>query len=314
LNSEMAEEGGPLVEFEDLAVSYGLVQALGGVSGSFRSGPTGLLGPNGAGKTTLLKTLLGFLTPDGGRMSAFGLDPTREPLEVRRRLGYMPEQDCHLPGMTAAGYVAFAAELSGLPRDEAISRAHEVLYYVGLGEARYRNVETYSTGMKQRAKLAQALVHDPDLLLLDEPTNGLDPQGREEMLTLIRDVATRRGMSLILCSHLLKDVERVCENVVVLSQGHVARAGTIRELTGARRQVFDVRFKGDASAVLTDLKDQGGDWHEGEDGVRIFLRDGQGPETIFRLAKEAGVQVRHLRPGAETLEDVFLRALGHEQG
>ena len=308
----MAEEKEPVVQFQDLSVSYGLVQALAGVSGEFPAGPTGLLGPNGAGKTTLLKTLLGFLNPDGGRMSAFGLDPTREPLEVRRRLGYMPEQDCHLPGMSASAYVAFAGELSGLPRSEAISRAHEVLYYVGLGEARYRNVETYSTGMKQRAKLAQALVHDPDLLLLDEPTNGLDPKGREEMLALIHDIATRRQMSLILCSHLLRDVERVCENVIVLNQGQVARAGTIRELTGPRRQTYDVRFKGDATSVLTDLKDLGGDWREGEDGVRLFLPDGKGPETIFRLAKECGVQVRHLRPGAETLEDVFLAALGHE--
>jgi ABC-2 type transport system ATP-binding protein len=301
-----------LVEFQDLAVSYGLVQALAGVTGTVRPGPTGLLGPNGAGKTTLLKTLLGFLDPDRGRLSAFGLDPRTEPLEVRRRLGYMPEQDCHVPGMTAAAFVAFAGELSGLPRDEAISRAHEVLYYVGLGEARYRNVETYSTGMKQRVKLAQALVHDPGLLLLDEPTNGLDPQGREEMLTLIRDIATRRGMSLILCSHLLRDVERVCDNVIVFNQGKVAASGTIRELTGPRRQAFDVRLKGDRTALLTDLKDLGGDWREGEDALRLFLPDGHGPETIFRLARESGVQVRHLRPGAETLEDVFLRALGHE--
>jgi ABC-2 type transport system ATP-binding protein len=224
----------------------------------------------------------------------------------------MPEQDCHITGMPASAFVAFAGELSGLPRDEAISRAHEVLYHVGLGEARYRNVETYSTGMKQRVKLAQALVHDPDLLLLDEPTNGLDPQGREEMLALIHDIATRRGMSLILCSHLLRDVERVCTNVIVFNQGQVARAGTIRELTGTRRQVFDVRFKGDASAVLTDLKDLGAEWREGEDGVRLYLPEGHGPETVFRLAKDGRVQVRHLRPGAETLEDVFLRALGHE--
>ena len=302
----------PLVEFDDLAVSYGQVQALAGVKGAFLPGPTGLLGPNGAGKTTLLKTLLGFLTPDRGRMTAFGKDPTKEPLEVRRRLGYLPEQDCHIPGMTAAAFVAFAGELSGLPRDEAISRAHEVLYYVGLGEARYRNVETYSTGMKQRVKLAQALVHDPELLLLDEPTNGLDPQGREEMLALIRDIATRRGMSLILCSHLLHDVERVCDQVIVLNQGQIARQGQVRELTGARKQVFDVRFKGDAQAVLTDLKDMGADWREGDDGVRLFLPEGQGPDTVFRVAKQCGVQVRYLRPGAETLEDVFLRALGHE--
>jgi ABC-2 type transport system ATP-binding protein len=308
----VGDNGEPLVSFQDLAVSYGLVQALSGVSGAFRPGPTGLLGPNGAGKTTFLKTLLGFLRPDRGSLSAFGLDPAKEPLEVRRRLGYMPEQDCHIGGMTAAEFVAFAGELSGLPRDEAISRAHEVLYYVGLAEARYRKVETYSTGMKQRAKLAQALVHDPDLLLLDEPTNGLDPQGREEMLALIRDIATRRGMSLILCSHLLRDVERVCENVIVFNQGKVAKAGTIRELTGARLHVFDVRFKGDAAAVLTDLKDLGAEWREGEDGVRLFLPEGHGPETVFRLAKECGVQVRQIRPGAETLEDVFLRALGHE--
>jgi ABC-2 type transport system ATP-binding protein len=308
----MAEDRAPLVTFEDLAVSYGLVQALAGVRGAFYPGPTGLLGPNGAGKTTLLKTLLGFLDPDAGRMTAFGKDPTKQPLEVRRRLGYMPEQDCHIPGMSAAAFVAFAGELSGLPRDEAISRAHEVLYYVGLGEARYRNLETYSTGMKQRVKLAQALVHDPDLLLLDEPTNGLDPQGREEMLVLIRDIATRRGMSLILCSHLLHDVERVCDQVIVLNQGQIARQGSIRELTGARRQVFDVRFKGDGAAVLTDLKDLGADWREADDSVRVFLPEGLGPETVFRVAKECGVQVRHLRPGAETLEDVFLRALGHE--
>jgi ABC-2 type transport system ATP-binding protein len=306
----MTEVAAPLVEFSDLAVSYGLVPALAGVSGAFPPGPTGLLGPNGAGKTTLLKTLLGFLTPDHGSLIAFGLDPVRSPLEVRRRIGYMPEVDCHLPDMTAAAFVAFAGELSGLPRDEAISRAHEVLYYVGLGEARYRTVDTYSTGMKQRVKLAQALVHDPDLLLLDEPTNGLDPQGREEMLTLIRDLSTRRQMSLILCSHLLRDVERVCERVIVMNQGLVATSGTMAELTGPRRAVYDVRLKGEATAFLTDLKDKGCDWREAEEGYRVFLADGQGPELIFATARECGVQVRHLRPGAESLEDVFLRALG----
>jgi ABC-2 type transport system ATP-binding protein len=245
-------------------------------------------------------------------MTAFGLDPAQSPLEVRRRIGYMPEVDCHIAGMTAAAFVAFAAELSGLPRDEAISRSHEVLYYVGLGESRYRTVDTYSTGMKQRAKLAQALVHDPDLLLLDEPTNGLDPQGREEMLALIRDVSHRRGISLVLCSHLLRDVEQVCDEVIVLNQGKVAARGPIAELTGPRRAIYDVRFKGDVSALLTDLKDHGCEWREAEDGYRLFLKDGLGPDLIFRTARDCGVQVRYLRPGAESLEDVFLRALGHE--
>jgi len=302
----------PLVEFRDLTVSYGSLVALSGVTGAFPPGPTGLLGPNGAGKTTLLKTLLGFLRPDAGRLVAFGLDPTTSPLEVRRRIGYMPEVDCHIPSMTAAAFVAFAGELSGMPRDEAISRSHEVLYYVGLGEARYRAVDTYSTGMKQRAKLAQALVHDPDLLLLDEPTNGLDPQGREEMLALIQDISRRRQMSLILCSHLLRDVEQVCDNVIVFNQGKVAARGPIAALTGPRRSVYDLRLKGDAAGFLTDLKDLGCEWRESEDGYRVFLTDGAGPELLFKTARESGVQVRYLRPGAESLEDVFLRALGHE--
>jgi len=302
----------PLVEFRDLNVSYGPVQALANVSGAFPAGPTGLLGPNGAGKTTLLKTLLGFLTPESGHITAFGLDPTRAPLDVRRKIGYMPEIDCHIGGMSAAAFVAFAGELSGMPRDEAISRAHEVLYYVGLGEARYRTVDTYSTGMKQRVKLAQALVHDPDLLLLDEPTNGLDPNAREEMLALIDDVAARRQMSLILCSHLLRDVEKVCQRVIVLSQGRVAATGRIADLTGPRRSAFDVRFKGDAAPLLEALQRAGCEHREHEDVHRVFVPEGHGPELIFRLAREQRVQVRHLRPGTESLEDVFLRALGHE--
>jgi ABC-2 type transport system ATP-binding protein len=308
----VASTDSPLVEFQDLSVSYGPIQALANVSGSFPAGPTGLLGPNGAGKTTLLKTLLGFLTPDAGRITAFGLDPARAPLDVRRRIGYLPEVDCHIGGMSAAAFVAFAGELSGMPRDEAISRAHEVLYYVGLGEARYRTVDTYSTGMKQRVKLAQALVHDPDLLLLDEPTNGLDPNAREEMLALIEDVAARRQMSLILCSHLLPDVERVCRRVIVLSQGKVVKSGAISELTGPRRAAFDMRFKGDAAALLLALERAGCEQREHEDGQRVFLPGGAGPELIFRLAREQRVQVRHLRPASESLEDVFLRALGHE--
>jgi len=303
----------PLVEFRDLTVCYGANRALDGVSGRVLPGPTGLLGPNGAGKTTLLKALLGFLPQTSGSLTAFGFDPEHQPLEVRRRVGYMPESDCHIPEMTASAFVAYAGELAGMPRDEAISRGHEVLYYVGLGEARYRTLETYSTGMKQRVKLAQALVHDPVLLLLDEPTNGLDPAGREEMLSLISDIAAKRQMSLLLSSHLLRDVERVCESVTVIDKGKIAMAGNIADLTGTRREVFEVRFKGeDNEAFLTDFKDAGGDWRELEDGYRLFMSKGMQPAELFGIASESGVQIRHLRPGTQSLEDVFLRALGHE--
>src|SRR5713101_6973231 len=297
----------PLVEFKDLVVSYGAIQALSGVSGAFPPGPTGLLGPNGAGKTTLLKTLLGFLEPDRGVINAFGLDPTKRPLEVRRRIGYMPEVDCHLPGMTAAAFVAFAGELSGLPRDEAVSRAHEVLYYVGLGEARYRTVETYSTGMKQRVKLAQALVHDPDLLLLDEPTNGLDPRGRDEMLELIRDLAHNKGVNLILSSHLLPDVEYTCEHVVVMDKGRVATEGPIAALKQPRGRVFELRVKtenGSIESFLERLRVAGLDCHAtDEDVMRVFVPGDGGARELFALAAGEHVQVRHLRQSVATLED-----------
>src|SRR5438445_4806228 len=251
---------GPVVSLENVTVVYGKNAAMRDVTTEFASGAVGLLGPNGAGKSTMIKTLLGFVVPERGQMRVLGLDVATSPLEIRARIGYMPENDAHIPGMNAVSFVAYCGELAGLPRVDAMQRAHEVLFYVGLGEARYRNVETYSTGMKQRIKLAQALVHDPDLLLLDEPTNGMDPTGREEMLALIRDLAHNQQISLILSSHVMPDVESVCETVVVFNQGKVAAAGAIADLTGPKRAVYDIRVKGDAAAFLTDLKDKGCEW------------------------------------------------------
>src|SRR5438445_218866 len=191
----MAETGSvaPVVTLDTVTVMYGRNAALRDVTAAFAGGAVGLLGPNGAGKSTMIKSLLGFIAPDRGQMRVLGLDVARSPLEIRARVGYMPETDGHIPGMNAVSFVAYCGELAGLPRVDAMQRAHEVLFYVGLGEARYRNVETYSTGMKQRIKLAQALVHDPDLLFLDEPTNGMDPKGRDEMLELVRDLAHNKG-------------------------------------------------------------------------------------------------------------------------
>src|SRR6266513_2528920 len=233
----------PVVTLEGVTVMYATHAALSEVTAAFPAGAVGLLGPNGAGKSTLIKALLGFIVPDRGQMRVLGLNVAEAPLEIRARVGYMPESDAHIPGMSAVAFVAYCAELAGLPRVDAVQRAHEVLFYVGLGEARYRNVETYSAGMKQRIKLAQALVHDPDLLLHDEPTNGMDPKGRDEMLALIRDLAHNKGVNLILSSHLLPDVEHTCDHVVVIDKGRIAAAGPIAALKQPQGKVYELRVK-----------------------------------------------------------------------
>jgi ABC-2 type transport system ATP-binding protein len=304
------------VILDRVSVTYGATRALRDVSAILPRGAVGLLGPNGAGKSTMLKALLGFLSPDQGRLEVLGLDVRTRALEIRSRLGYMPETDSHIPGMNAVTFVAYCGELGGLPRADAMQRAHEVLYFVGLGEARYRDVSTYSTGMKQRIKLAQALVHDPDLLFLDEPTNGMDPKGREEMLELIRDLARNKGINLILSSHLLPDVEATCEFVVVLDKGAVAASGTIDDLKGPAGRVYEVRVKGERPSFVAALVANGLECHEGEDDViRVFVAgaaaaDGADQRRLCDIARRAGVQVRHLRASLPTLEDVFAHAIG----
>jgi ABC-2 type transport system ATP-binding protein len=299
------------VRLEHVTVRYGTQDALRNVAVTFPPGAVGLLGPNGAGKSTMLKALLGFVKPTTGRMQVLGLDVASSPLQIRARLGYMPESDGHVPGMNAVTFVDYCGQLAGLPRTDAIQRAHEVLCYVGLGEARYRNLETYSTGMKQRIKLAQALVHDPDLLFLDEPTNGMDPKGREEMLDLVVDLATRKGVNVILSSHLLPDVEATCDRVVVLHQGAIATQGAIAELKERRRQVFEVRIKGDVKTFTQALEVEGVECRgTNEDMMRVFLTADQGARDLFAVAARHQVQVRHLRPSVPTLEDVFAEAIG----
>jgi ABC-2 type transport system ATP-binding protein len=296
---------------EGVSVAFGKQWALSDVSAEFPAGAVGLLGPNGAGKSTMLKALLGLIKPDRGTLRVLGLDVATSALEIRARIGYMPENDAQIPGISAVAFVAYCGELSGLPAPDAIQRAHEVLYYVGLGEARYRNVETYSTGMKQRIKLAQALVHDPDLLLLDEPTNGMDPKGREEMLALVRDLAHNKQISLILSSHVMPDVESVCDAVVVMNQGTVVMRGPITTLKGPSGRMFEVRVKGDRTAFVNTLRGKALDCVEAEgDLLRVVLPEAAGAEVLFSAAASVGAQVRHLRPSRPTLEDVFARAVG----
>src|SRR5215203_6453854 len=254
---DSSASAGVVVRLANVSVRYGRNFALRNVAATFETGAVGLLGPNGAGKSTMLKALLGFVKPDQGQMTVLGLDVARSPLEIRARIGYMPENDAHIPGMNAVSFVAYCGELAGLGAVDAIQRAHEVLYYVGLGEARYRNVETYSTGMKQRIKLAQALVHDPDLLFLDEPTNGMDPKGREEMLELIHDLAHNKNVNLILSSHLLPDVEYTCDHVVVMDKGTIATYGPIDALKGSQGRLFELRVKGDEGRFVAVLQAAG---------------------------------------------------------
>ena len=317
MNSDRSDRS-PVV-LENVTVNYGSHSALRDVSIAFPEGTVGLLGPNGAGKSTLIKALLGLLRPARGTLRVLGRDVAEAPLAVRGRVGYMPENDAHIPGMNAVSFVAYCGQLCGLPEADAMQRAHEVLFYVGLGDARYRNVETYSTGMKQRIKLAQALVHDPDLLLLDEPTNGMDPKGRDEMLALIRDISDPRRepvsgrppMSVILSSHVLPDVEFACDHVVVLHKGAVATHGPIAALKGDSARVFEVRIKGDEARFVEGLRPFGIEAH-GEAGevLRVLVPADRSAQLLFQVALEHGVQVRHFRPSVPSLEDVFARALG----
>jgi ABC-2 type transport system ATP-binding protein len=305
----------PVVTLDGVTVLYGAQRALQDVTATFAAGAVGLLGPNGAGKSTLIKALLGFVVPDKGRMRVLGLDVAAQPLGIRARVGYMPENDAHIPGMNAVTFVAYCGELSGLPPADAMQRAHEVLFYVGLGEARYRAVETYSTGMKQRIKLAQSLVHDPDLVFLDEPTNGMDPKGRDEMLELVRDLSHNKGVNVIVSSHLLPDVEYTCDDVVVMDKGRIATQGPIAALKQPRGQVFELRVKAPEGTewFVERLRAAGLDCNAtDEDVMRVFVPGDAGASELFALAAASQVQVRHLRPSVPTLEDVFAKAVGVE--
>ncbi len=293
-------------------MQYGSFVALNSLSVEVPEGCTGLLGPNGAGKTTLLKTILGFVSPVNGSGSVLGHDIVAEGKLIRQKIGLMPEQDCHIPGMSAVMFVAYAGELAGMPKAQALRRAHEVLEYCGLGEARYRNVETYSTGMKQRVKFAQALVHGPQLLLLDEPTNGLDPRGRDEMLDLIRSVSHGKGLNVILSSHLLPDIERTCDQVMVLMKGKLRAQGLIKDLKKIANTPIDVELKETNDAFLPALVRAGAEVLTVKaPQFRIQTKGtiGEGIKLVAACAKEAGVQIRGIEEAQRSLEEIFLEAV-----
>jgi ABC-2 type transport system ATP-binding protein len=301
-----------VVEVSHLTVRYGSFTALSDFSCEIQEGCTGLLGPNGAGKTTLIKTLMGFVNPQSGTARILGQDVVASGPSIRQRIGLMPEQDCHIPGMTAVSFVAYAGELAGMPSAQAIQRAHEVLEHCGLGEARYRNVETYSTGMKQRIKLAQALVHGPKVLFLDEPTNGLDPRGREEMLDLIRSISHGKGVNVLVSSHVLRDIERVCDRVVVVMKGQLRATGTIKELKAIQGQPLDVEVREPNNAFASKLMEIGAIVGPPKNNIyRVQLAGDvlKAHVTVQSAARATGAQIRGFRLAERSLEDAFLDAV-----
>lgn len=301
-----------VASIQNLVVRYGSFTALNGFSVEIPEGATGLLGPNGAGKTTLIKTLLGFVKPTSGGGTVMGMSIASGDRRIRQKVGLMPEQDCHIPGMSAVQFVAFAGELAGMPSRDSIRRAHEVLEYCGLGEARYRNVETYSTGMKQRIKLAQALIHGPKLLLLDEPTNGLDPAGREDMLELVRSVSHGKGMSVLVSSHLLPDIERICDNVIVVMTGQLRAQGTIKDLKQIEGHPVDVELQDRAPAFAQLLQERGATVDDPTYTTYRVQLPGTQEEVvnfIFAAARQTGAQVRGIALAERSLEEAFLKVI-----
>ncbi|NIM91776.1 MAG: ATP-binding cassette domain-containing protein [Candidatus Aminicenantes bacterium] len=299
------------IEVNDLHFSYGKVKALSGVGLDLEEQAIGLLGPNGAGKSTLLRILLGFLSPDEGEGKVLGYDIKEQQSLIRRHVGYMPEDDCFIPGMDAVTFTSYFGELSGMPRQEAMKRAHEVLYYVGLEEGRYRLLETYSVGMKQRLKLAQTLVHDPKLLFLDEPTSSLDPQGRKEILELIKDISSKKDIQVLISSHILPDIEAVCSHVVILNKGQIAAQGEISKLKELKYRLYEMKVKGEAQSFLEKLKKMGCRIEATEDMIlKVYMRPNKNPQEIFRLASEERIQIRHFVKSQSTLEDLFAKAVG----
>jgi ABC-2 type transport system ATP-binding protein len=298
-----------LFALHDVTKTYGKIIALRQLSVKVEAGAVGLLGPNGAGKTTLIRTLLGLISVDSGGGEVLGMDVRARRLDIRQAVGFAPEDECLFPGVPGIEFVSYAGQLCGMSSTDAMQRAHEVLNYVGLGEARYRRVESYSTGMKQRLKLASAIVHDPRLLILDEPTNGMDPAGRQEILELARDLAHNKGMSLLFSSHLLPDVEAVCDHVLVLARGRLLAQGKIRELKQLHDQMVEVRVKSDADRFARGLSDQGCTVSSRDDVLLVRMPAGRSHELLWRLAAGSGEQIRYLRPQRSTLEEVFLKAV-----
>jgi ABC-2 type transport system ATP-binding protein len=300
----------PIIELDKLVVRLGRRDILRGLTGTLTGRTIGLLGPNGAGKSTMINTLLGFYPPRMGTARVLGLDIRTQSKQIRRLVGYMPENDSFVGTMSAVAFVRMMGELSGLPSEAALERAHEALFYVGLGEARYRKLSTYSLGMKQLAKLAQAIVHGPKLVILDEPTNGLDPPARQRMLRLIKEMRDSNQMHIVLCSHLLRDVEDTCEEVLILKSGQLVHTCHLEEERRLNRRFLELEVIGMPHGLVEAAERMGCECAILDAGrVKMVLGEGVEVRDIYRLAAERDLQLRRLSHRRDSLEDIFLRAM-----
>lgn len=299
-----------VIDLKGLTVQLGKRTILNNLQVELKGRTIGLLGPNGAGKSTLINTLLGFYAPASGSAHVFGHDVRAEMRKVRSLIGYMPENDSFISDMSAVTYVRMMGELSGLPAETALERAHECLFYVGLGEARYRKLGTYSLGMKQLAKLAQAIVHGPRLVILDEPTNGLDPPARRRMLRMIKEMKAQGEMHIVLCSHLLRDVEDTCEEVIILKQGAIVHYANLEEERSANRRFVEIETVGDEEGFAEALEGLGAECASvGKGRWKMVLPPEFAMRELYRVAAAKDLELRRINYRKDTLEDIFLKAM-----
>jgi ABC-2 type transport system ATP-binding protein len=313
--AENARGSPAVIELDRLSVRLANRDILREITCSFTGRTIGLLGPNGAGKSTLINTLLGFWPISSGSARVFGVDIKSQAAKVRALIGYMPENDAFISKMTAVSFIRMMAELSGLPAGMALERAHEALFYVGLGEARYRKLGTYSLGMKQLAKLAQAIAHGPKLLILDEPTNGLDPPARQRMIRLVKEMRDSREMHIILCSHLLRDVEETCEEVVILKRGRVVHYSNLENERRSNRRFLELEVHGQVDPFVAAVEALGCESAPGVfNRIKLVLGENVQVQDVYRIAAEQQVQLRRVNFRRDTLEDIFLKAMENENG
>jgi ABC-2 type transport system ATP-binding protein len=298
------------IELNGLQVRLGGRTVLDGLTGELRGRAIGLLGPNGAGKSTLINTLLGFHAPSRGSARVFGLDTQRDRARIRQGVGYMPENDSFIGNMTGVRFVRYMAELAGLPASEALERAHEALFYVGLGEVRYRKVNTYSLGMKQLIKLAQALAHGPRLLILDEPTNGLDPLARQRMIQTLQEIRKEGSIQLLISSHLLRDIDQTCDEVLILKEGRIAALCDIEKERRSQRNFIELEAAGPTDAFCETLRGRGCECACFSGGrIKLVVPDSIESRDLYVAASQTGMQIRRMHCRRDSLEDIFMRAM-----